>query len=102
MYILGYFLLAVARVVDIVLFTYMIIVFGAVVVSWIGADPYNPIVRFLRQATSPVFYYLRRKLPFLTVGMIDFSPFVVILAIIFLQQFLVATLETFARQLLIQ
>ncbi|MFQ6672327.1 MAG: YggT family protein [Candidatus Tectimicrobiota bacterium] len=63
MFVLGNFLQAVALVLNWVLWAYMWIVIGAVIVSWVSADPYNPIVRFLYQATEPVFYQVRRYLP---------------------------------------
>jgi YggT family protein len=48
-------------------------------------DPYNPIVRFLRSATEPVFYRVRKWLPFVFVGGVDLSPIVVLFAIFFLE-----------------
>lgn len=66
--------------------------------SWVNPDPYNPIVQFLYNITEPVMYRVRRIIPMSGMG-IDFSPIVVILAIIFLQTFLVNTLTRFAMQL---
>lgn len=95
---LGNFLQALALVVNWVLWAYMWIVIGAVIVSWVSADPYNPIVRFLYQATEPVFYQVRRFLPVAGFG-IDFSPLVVLLAIYFLKAFLVRSLYDLAIRL---
>ena len=61
--------------------------------SWVNPDPWNPIVRFLYQVTEPVLRPIRRRLP---VTGIDFSPVVVILAIYFLQRFLVRVLMEMA------
>ena len=99
MFVFSNLITALATILDSVLFIYMIVVFGAVIISWVGANPYNPIVRFLRQATDPLFYFLRRKMPFLVVGMVDFTPFVVILILIFLRQFVVVTLIELAVRL---
>ena len=63
MFVFGNFLQAVALILSYVLWAYMWIVIGSVIISWVGADPYNPIVRFLHQATEPVFYRVRRYLP---------------------------------------
>ena len=52
MFVFGNFLQAVALILSYVLWAYMWIVIGAVIISWVGADPYNPIVRFLHQATA--------------------------------------------------
>ncbi|NJB66645.1 YggT family protein [Desulfobaculum xiamenense] len=64
---------------------YKWIVIISALVSWVRPDPYNPVVRFLRGATEPVFYRVRRWLPFVFVGGVDLSPIVVIFAIIFLE-----------------
>lgn len=90
--IIGYFFVAVARVLDIVLSLYFWIIVISALMSWVRPDPYNPIVRFLRAMTEPVFYRIRRWLPFLSVGGFDLSPIVAILAVQFLQWFLVPTL----------
>jgi YggT family protein len=60
---------------------YRIVIFVAIIISWIRPDPYNPIVRFLNSVTQPVFYKVRQWVPFLRAGMIDFSPIVVIVSI---------------------
>jgi len=98
MFVLSNFLVAVARILDITLTLYMWIIIGRAVISWVNPDPYNPIVRFLHSVTDPVLTPIRRRLP-LFFGGIDFSPILVILAIIFLQSFLVQTLIQMARQL---
>lgn len=95
MLVFGNFLNAVAWVLSTVLTLYMWVVIGAVIVSWVSADPYNPIVRFLYQATEPVFYRVRRFLPTTGFGL-DFSPFIVLLGIYFIKMFLVRSLFDFA------
>jgi YggT family protein len=98
MFVLGNFLGAIAGVLDIVLTIYMWIVIISALISWVNPDPYNPIVRFLYSVTEPVFATVRRLLPFPYMG-IDFSPLIVLLIIIFLQQFLVRTLHQVAMNL---
>jgi len=98
MFVLSNFLIAIAKILDIALSLYMWIIIGRAVISWVNPDPYNPIVRFLHTATEPVLSPLRRRLP-IYFGGIDFSPILVILAIIFLQSFLVQTLIQIATQL---
>ena len=66
-------------------------VVAAAIISWVNPDPYNPIVRFIHNITEPVLYRIRTKLP-LDFGGIDFSPIIVILGIIFLQNFIVSSL----------
>jgi YggT family protein len=97
MFVLGNLLGALATVIYYVLEIYMWIIIARAVISWVNPDPYNPIVRFLYSITDPVLLAIRRRLP-LSFGGIDFSPILVILAIIFLQRFLVASLYDLARQ----
>ena len=91
MYWLGNFLIAVAQVLHFLLSTYMIIIIVRALISWVNPDPYNPIVRILHAVTEPVLYPIRRRLP-LSVGGIDLSPIVVLIAIFFIQAFLVQSL----------
>ena len=96
MYAFGYFLLALATVIDYVLFFYMLVIIARAVLSWVNPDPYNPIVRFLYNITEPVLYRIRSRLP-VFFGGIDFSPVVVILIIYFLQIFAVNSLKRLAQ-----
>ena len=89
MYLLRELLLAAAWLLEYVLWAYMWILIIRALLSWVNPDPWNPIVRFLYQVTEPVLRPIRRRLP---VTGIDFSPVVVILAIYFLQRFLVRVL----------
>ncbi len=93
---LGYFFVALAKVIDTVLWLYMWIIIIRAVLSWVSPDPYNPIVRFIHSITEPVLYQLRRRLP-VSFGGIDLSPVIVILIIIFLQNFVVRSLLYFSQ-----
>ena len=95
MFVISNFLSAFATLVDFILTAYMWIVIGRAVISWVNPDPYNPIVKFLRDVTDPVLYRIRRILP-LQGGGIDFTPMILIMAIIFLRSFLVPTLQRLA------
>jgi YggT family protein len=95
MFLLANFLIAVAQVLDYILWAYIWILFGRVVVSWVNADPHNPIVRFLYNATEPVLQKLRRLLP-LYAGGFDLSPIIAWIGIVFLQRFLVHSLYDLA------
>jgi YggT family protein len=90
--ILANFLQAIASVLNTVLTLYFWIVIISALLTWVNPDPYNPIVRILRNLTEPVFYRVRRWVPFTYMGGIDLSPIVVLLAIQFIKIFLVQTL----------
>lgn len=97
MFVLANLLGALAQILDYVLWAYMWILIGRVVVSLFNADDQNPIVRFLYAATEPVLAPLRRRLPWY--GGFDISPIVAWLVIIFLQRFLVRSLYDLADRL---
>ncbi len=94
MFILSNFLFAVAEILYWVLTAYMWIIIIAAVISWVNPDPYNPVVRFLYAVTEPVLKPIRRIIR-LRNG-IDLSPAVVILCILFVKYFLIASLRDIA------
>jgi YggT family protein len=98
MFVLANLFIALARVLQVVLNLYFWLVVVSVVVSWVNPDPYNPLVRMLRNMTEPVYRPLRRVLP-LYAGGIDFTPLVVILLIQFLEVFAVNSLLQLGAQL---
>ena len=98
MFIISNLLIAVAKILDIGLSLYMWVIIGRAIVSWVHADPSNPIVRFLHRATEPVLFAIRQRLPVLFGG-IDFSPVLVILVIVFVRAFVVQTLLQMALRL---
>jgi YggT family protein len=77
----------------------MWIIIARAVLSWVNPDPYNPIVRFIHGVTEPVMYRIRSKIP-VSFGGIDFSPILVILIILFLDTFVVNSLQTFSNSLI--
>ncbi|MFC1516676.1 YggT family protein [Thermodesulfobacteriota bacterium] len=91
MFILGNFIRAVAVVLHYVLTFYMWIIIARAVLSWVNPDPYNPIVRIIHNVTEPILYRIRSRIP-VDFGGIDLSPIIVILAVVFLQNFVVNSL----------
>jgi YggT family protein len=98
MFVFANLLIAVAQVLEYVLWAYMWVLIARVIVSWLGADYNNPIVRFLYAATEPVLRPVRRRLPVFAGGF-DLSPIAVWLALLFLKRFLVASLYELAYAL---
>ena len=96
MFLVANLLIAVAQILDYLLWAYAWILLARVVVSYINADPYNPLIRLLYGATEPILARVRAKLP-LSSGGFDFSPIVVWLAVMFLQRFLVRSLYDLAQ-----
>lgn len=98
MFVLGNFIVALAKIIDIALSIYMWIIIIRALISWVNPDPYNQIVQFLYRVTEPVMAPVRRWIPLRGMG-IDFSPIAIILAIIFLQTFLVRSMIELAAYL---
>lgn len=95
MFVVSNLLQALAAVLGMAITLYTWIIIARAVVSWVNPDPYNPIVRFLYTVTEPVLYRIRRTIPSMAGG-IDFSPIIVLLALFFLQSFLVQSLRDLA------
>ena len=98
MFVLGNLINAVAVIIDYLLTAYTWIIIAQAILSWVRPDPYSPIVRFLYSVTEPVLRPIRRRMPS-GLGGFDFSPMVVILVIVFLQNFVVDSLRQLARQM---
>ncbi len=91
-------IMGIAGLVDLAISLYIIILVARAVISWVSPDPYNPIVRFLHRATDPVLYRIQRIVP-LQFGGMDFTPMVLLLALIVMQRFIHATLVALAYSL---
>lgn len=96
MFVARELLLAIAWLVEYLLWAYMWVLIIRALISWVNPDPRNPIVQFLYRITEPVLRPIRQRLPMTG---IDFSPIIVILAIMFLQRFLVRVLVDAADRL---
>ncbi len=92
------FIVAIVEVMGILLNVYMWLIVARAIISWVNPSPYNPIVNFLYQATEPALRYARRILPPIG-GTLDLSPILVLVAIVFLRQFLIKTLLELAQRL---
>jgi len=70
-------LLALAKIIELsdgLLTIYKYILLANVIISWVNADPYNPIVRFIYRITDPLLNRIRRHMP--DTGVLDLSPLV--------------------------
>ena len=98
MFALRHLIDAVATILDLALNVYMWVIIARALLSCVNPDPYNPIVRFLYNVTEPVLAWVRRRVP-VVFGGLDLTPILVLLAIVFLQRFLIATLHDLAMRL---
>ena len=73
------------RLIDAVFSLYSLVIIARAFLPLIGADTYNPVVRFVYDITEPVLAPLRR---FTIVGMWDFSPLAALVILWIIQQVL--------------
>ena len=95
MFVVGNFLGALAGVLDIVLQILLFVILINALLSWVRLDPSNPIVMLLERISDFVCDPLRRLFP-TVFGGIDFAPFIAMLAIYFVREFLVGSLRGMA------
>lgn len=89
MVLMANILLALAKIVELadgLLTIYKYLLLASVIISWVNADPYNPIVNFIYRVTDPLLRRIRRHMP--DTGMLDLSPLVAF-AIIYVLQIVV-------------
>ena len=101
MHFLGLILLSIARILELLINLYTFIVAFACIITWVNPDPYNPIVRFLNQATQPVFSRVKRLLPrvfFKTA--FDVTPIIVFILLIVIETVFVGMIFETAHGLL--
>ena len=67
---------------------YVLVVVGAVIVSWIRLPEDNPIVKFFNSVTEPILTQIRRYVP--TVGGVDFSPIILLIGLQLLRSFILS------------
>jgi YggT family protein len=86
----GLAVIAFADLIGFVLMLMLLLIIVRVILSFFGSASYHPVVPLVFQLTEPVLKPVRTRLP-ATVGF-DFSPMIVLLAIMLLQALLVAPL----------
>ena len=96
MFILGNFVVSLAKVLDLILTMLYWLILIRALISWVNPDPFNPVVQFLHRVTEPILNPIRRFLPLMG---IDISPIIAFLIIYFLRSFLVASLLQLGDQM---
>jgi YggT family protein len=98
MFVLGNFLGAVAVVLNIVLNALMLILLVNALLSWVRTDSSNPVVQFLENVSNFICNPIRRLFPTVVSGF-DLAPMIAMLALIFVQRFLVSMLAGMAARM---
>ena len=95
-HIAGLVVLSLAELLDFALLFYLVLVFGWSLMSMFAPDPYHPLQRLLGAIVDPLVRPLRGRLQ---VGMIDFSPTVVIIGLLMARILVAAPLLDFGMRL---
>lgn len=90
MFVLGNFVVAIARVLNIMIYAYIFVLIINSVLSFLSPRYYTPIRQFFSNLANLTLNPLRRVIR--PIGGIDLSPFVAVLILIFIDSFLVQTL----------
>ncbi len=83
MFVIGNILVALANILEIVINLYTLVIIVSALLSWVNPDPYNALVRTMRMLTEPVYYKIRKYLPFVYISGLDLSPVILLLALQF-------------------
>ncbi len=98
MIVIATFLQAIAQILHMVISLYIWVIIIAALISWVRPDPYNPIVQTLYRLTEPAYALVRRFIP-TVIGGIDLAPLVIIIALQFIDMFVVKLLMMLAMRL---
>jgi len=83
---------ALVQLIHTVINLYIWIIIIAALLSFVQPNPSNPTVRSIiigiYRLSEPTFEWVRHKMPFVMVGGLDLSPLVILLALQFLDTFL--------------
>ena len=98
MYILGNLIIAIGVILNKIIEVMYFVLIIRVILSWVRPDPYNFFVQLLYKITEPILYPFRRIIPLRNIGL-DISPMLAMMALFFVQQFLIMSLIQLGYQL---
>jgi YggT family protein len=90
--VIGNFFGALGTVLDLVFQALELIILINALLSWIRPNPHNPAVQFLERVSDVICNPIRKLFPTVVSGF-DLAPMIAMLALIFLQKWLVPTLQ---------
>jgi YggT family protein len=97
MLVIANILITVGHILGSIIFLMNILIIAAVIMSWVSADPRNPLVQFVKNVTEPMFSLVRRYIK--PIGMLDLSPIVVLLLLQLINGVIVNSLIQYGEQL---
>jgi YggT family protein len=97
--VLGNLVFAIAKLLDLAINLYVMVIIIRAILSWFNPNPYSPGMRFLIRITDPVLERIRRLLPLGTGVGLDLSPIIAIFGLLFVKYFLVSSLYDISADL---
>jgi YggT family protein len=97
--VVSYLIIAVAEITESIIWILMILFIIRAILSFIKADPYNPIVQFIYRATEPSLSFFRSRLP-LTYEEFDLSPLLVLIILFLLNNFILTVLSSASHSII--
>lgn len=97
--VLGNFVFAIAKLLDLAISLYVIIIIIRAILSWFNPNPYGSGMMFLTRITDPVLERIRRLLPLGGGVGLDLSPIIAIFVLLFIKYFLVVSLYDISANL---
>ena len=94
MFIISNRILTIAKIADLLITLYIIVVIVRVILSWVPHNQYSSLVRFVHNVTEPLLIRIRRFVPLL--GGFDLSPMILIFGLYIIESFVVQTLHDLA------
>ncbi len=86
----GLLLLCFAKLCQLTVYVYIVMIFLTVVISWVNPGTHNPLTVLVHQLTDPIMRPVRRIIP--TTGGLDWSPMLVLLILYLALSLVVAPL----------
>ncbi len=81
----GALALTILTIIDYCLNMITLLVIGSIIISWLNADPSNPIVQMITRLTEPIYRPFRRLFGRMT-GPIDLAPLCVLILVVAIQK----------------
>jgi YggT family protein len=88
---------AIAVVLHLLLGFVNFLIIARVIISWLNADPFNPIVRFVVESTDPLLRPFKKLIP--PMGALDLTPIALLIAVYFCDAFFPPLINDLAAQL---
>lgn len=98
--IVGYFLKAFAHLFHLLVQLFIVTILVRSIISWMGNIPPNRFVFILRRLTDPVFRLFHRYIPFSIIGGIDISPIIIIILLVFVDNFFTGIMMEYSVKLI--